>query len=161
MFISIEKKNVGLGSEKLQNKNDVCWCKFWCNVKQQALKELVDYLYLVFFYKKYLQNLGTTMYQRTSIFYLFLLGIPSSLVLSIKNRGMGGSGLLNGHNLLSMTKVICWWSLKEKIAQTLFEIKNKYIRILKCNLVRLQALWTVCLVVCVSFQFSNDLAIII
>ena len=27
--------------------------------------------------------------------------------------------------MLSMTKVICQWSLKEKIAQLLFEIKNK------------------------------------
>ena len=106
---------------------------------------MVDHLYLVFFYKKYLQNLGTTMYQWTCIFHLFLLGIPWSLVLFIKNRVMGGGGLLNGQNLLSMPKAICWWSLKEKIVQTLFEIKNKYIRILKRNLVRLQAPWTVCL----------------
>ena len=65
------------------------------------------------------------MYQKTRIFHLILLGIPSSLVLFIKNRGMGGGGLLNGQNLLSMTKIICGWSLKEKIAQKLFEIKNK------------------------------------
>ena len=96
------------------------------------------------------------MHQRTCIFHLFLLGIPSSLVLSIKNRGMGGGSLLHGQNLLSVVKVICWWSLKEKFAQTLFEIKNKYIRILKCNLVRLQAPWTVCLfVVCVFFLIQQ------
>ena len=41
---------------------------------------------------KTLQNLGTTTYQKTCIFHLILLGIPSSLVLSIKNRGMGGGG---------------------------------------------------------------------
>ena len=42
------------------------------------------------------------------------------------NRGVGGGGsLLNEQNLLSMMKVICWQSLKEKIAQTLTEIKNK------------------------------------
>ena len=23
-------------------KNDICWCKFWCDVKQQEIKELVD-----------------------------------------------------------------------------------------------------------------------
>ena len=134
---------------------NICWCKFWCNVNQQEIKELVDYLYLVFFCKNYLQNLGTTMYQRICIFHLFLLGIPSSLVLSIKNSGMGGGSLFNGQNLLSVTTVICWWSLKEKIAQILFEIRNKYIRILKCNLVRLQAPWTVCLFLLFVF-FSNS-----
>ena len=40
------------------------------------------------------------MYQKTCIFHLILLGIPSSLVLSIKNMGWrrgegGGGGLLN------------------------------------------------------------------
>ena len=40
-----------------------------------------------------------------------------------RGYGVGGS-LLNGQNLLSMTKVICWRSHKEKIAQTLNEIKN-------------------------------------
>ena len=23
-------------------KNDICWCKFWCDVKQQEIKELAD-----------------------------------------------------------------------------------------------------------------------
>ena len=45
------------------------------------------------------------MFQKTWIFNLILLGIPSSLVLSIKNRGWGRGGLLNGQNLLSVTKV--------------------------------------------------------
>ena len=58
-------------------------------------------------YKKYLQNLGTTMYQKTCIFHLILLGILSSLVLSVNNRGMGGGHLLKEQNLLSMTKFIC------------------------------------------------------
>ena len=36
-----------------------------------------------------------------------MLGIPSSLVLSVKNRGVeGGGGLANGQNLLSVTKVV-------------------------------------------------------
>ena len=56
---------------------------------------------------KTLQNLGTTTYQKTCFFHLILFGIPSSLVLSIKNRGMEGGGLLNGQNLLGVTKVVC------------------------------------------------------
>ena len=66
------------------------------------------------------------MYQKTCIFHLILLEVPSSLVLSIKNKRWFTTrcGLLNGQNLLSVRKVI-WWSPKEKIAQTLFEIKNK------------------------------------
>ena len=66
------------------------------------------------------------MYQKTWIFHLILFGIPSNLVFFIKNRGgEGGGGFANGQNLLSVTKVIFWWSLKEEIAQTLFEIKDK------------------------------------
>ena len=65
------------------------------------------------------------MYQETCLFNLILLGVPFSLVLSVKNRGIGGGGLLNRQNLLSMKKVNCRLSLKEKIAQALFEIKNK------------------------------------
>ena len=63
------------------------------------------------------------MYQKTCIFHVILLGIPSSLVLFIKNGGWGS--LLNERNLLSVTKAVCWRSLKEKIAQTLTEIKKK------------------------------------
>ena len=37
-------------------KNDICWYKFWCDVKQQEIKELAGHLYLVF-YKKCLQDL--------------------------------------------------------------------------------------------------------
>ena len=65
------------------------------------------------------------MYQKTWIFHLILFGIPSNLVFFIKNRGGGGGAIANGQNLLSVTKVIFWWSLKEEIAQTLFEIKDK------------------------------------
>ena len=35
------------------------------------------------------------------------------------------TGQNNGQNLLGMTRVTYWRSLKEKIAQTLTEIKNK------------------------------------
>ena len=51
-----------------------------------------------------------------------------SIQLGFVHQGSGGGGggsLLNGKNLLSMMKVIWWQSLKEKIAQTLTEIKNK------------------------------------
>ena len=67
------------------------------------------------------------MYQKTCIFHLILLGVPSSLVLSVKNkrRFTTRGGLLNGQNLLSAAKVILL-SRKEKIAQTLFEIKKNF-----------------------------------
>ena len=66
------------------------------------------------------------MYQKTCIFHLVLVGVPSSLALSVKNKSWFTTrgGLLSGQNLLSVTKVI-WWSPKVKIAQKLFEIKNK------------------------------------
>ena len=38
------------------------------------------------------------------IFHLILVAVPSSLILSVKNRSWG---VLNGQNLLSVTKVIC------------------------------------------------------
>ena len=53
------------------------------------------------------------MYQKTCIFQLIWLGIPSSLVVSVKNRGVerggrgGEGGLLNGKNPLNVAKVIC------------------------------------------------------
>ena len=47
------------------------------------------------------------------IFHLILVGILSILILSIKNGGggKGGGVLLNGQNLLNVTKNICWQSL--------------------------------------------------
>ena len=39
-------------------------------------------------------------------FHLFLVGVPSSTILSVKNK-KGGVFLLNEQNLLSMGKVIC------------------------------------------------------
>ena len=44
--------------------------------------------------------------QKEHIFHLILVGILTILILSIKNRGEGGRGLLNGQNPLSVTKVI-------------------------------------------------------
>ena len=46
------------------------------------------------------------------IFHSILLRIPSSLILSITNRGE--EVLRNGQNLLSVTKIICRWSLGTK-----------------------------------------------
>ena len=62
----------------------------------------------VTFYKKYLQNWRYNA-KLACIFHLILLGIPSSLILYIKNRG-DDFFLLNRQNLLSMTNVICWRS---------------------------------------------------
>ena len=43
--------------------------------------------------------------------HLILVSIPSSLILFVNDRGWSGGVLLNRQNLLSMTKVICRWSL--------------------------------------------------
>ena len=62
------------------------------NIKQQEIKDVVAVSY-----------------------NLILVSIPSILILSVKNKGLGGGGgggLLNRQNLLSMTKVICWQSLR-------------------------------------------------
>ena len=54
------------------------------DVKQQELKELVVVSFN--FYKKYLENLKCNVKQ-ACIFHLILLGIPSSLILSVKSWG--------------------------------------------------------------------------
>ena len=64
--------------------------------------------------------------EKWCIFYLIWVGFLSILILSVTNRrSEGGEGSLSRQNLLSLTKVICRQSLKEKIAQTLTKIKNK------------------------------------
>ena len=74
---------------------------------------------------------------------------------------MGGGGLLNGQDLLSVTKVICRWSLQEKIAGTLFEIKtNKNFKLLLGHITSTINNLSF-FVVYVFFQFNNDLAMII
>ena len=55
------------------------------------------------------QNLKHNVKQ-AYIFNLILFGIPSSLILSVKNRAIK-SFLLKDQNLISMMKVICWGSL--------------------------------------------------
>ena len=70
------------------------------NIKQQEIKDL--WQHLINFYKKYLQNLKYNV-KRAHILNLILVGIPSILILSVKQEQ---GGLLNGQNLLSMTKVI-------------------------------------------------------
>ena len=85
------------------------------NIKQQKIKDLVVYLK-----RKYLQNLKSNI-KRGRIFHLILVCNPFVLILSVKNRVLGGV-LLNGQNLLSVTKIICrqshrdpvkclWWSI--------------------------------------------------
>ena len=89
------------------------------NIKQQEIKDLVAASYTNY-YKKYPQNFKCNV-KRVCIYHLILFGIPSILVLSVKNSGVrerraggggGGAGVfLNGQNLLSVTKVICRQSL--------------------------------------------------
>ena len=80
------------------------------NIKQQETKDLVAYL--TNFYKTYLQNLKYNV-KRGCIFHLILVGIPSILILPVKDRGVGG-GVLNGQNPSSVTKVICRQALIKK-----------------------------------------------
>ena len=78
---------------------------------------------------------------------------------------MGGGSLLNGQNLLSVTKTVKSYLLMIPSGKDCSDItwNQKQIKILNCYLVTLQAPWTVCLffVVYVFFQFNNDLAMVI
>ena len=56
------------------------------NVKQYDTKELVAVYIFIDFNKEYLQNLKYNV-KRACIFHLILLGIPSSLILSVKSSG--------------------------------------------------------------------------
>ena len=55
---------------------------------QQEIKDLVAALHLTNFFKKYLQNFKYNV-KKVCLFQLILVGIPSILILSIKNRGWG------------------------------------------------------------------------
>ena len=56
------------------------------NIKQE-IKDLVTHLTILC--KKYFQNLKYSV-NRGCIFHLILVGIPSTLILSIKSRGVRG-----------------------------------------------------------------------
>ena len=55
------------------------------------------------------------------IFDLILVGIPSSLILSVNNKG--GGGLFNGWNLLCLTKAVFQTFLKHKIGSVNSHLK--------------------------------------
>ena len=57
------------------------------NIKKLEIKDLV--IYLTVLCKKFLQNFKYIV-NRECIFHLILVGIRSTLILSIKNRGLGG-----------------------------------------------------------------------
>ena len=67
------------------------------------------------------------MYQKTCIYISpdFAWDLIELGFVQQDKEGGKGEGLLKGKDLLSETKVVCQWSLKDKIAQTLTEIKNK------------------------------------
>ena len=87
-------------------ENDICWCK--SSYKTTRNKRSGGCILQIFIRSSF--KTWNTMSKRVCIFHLFLVGIPSILILSIKNRWEVGGGLLNGQNLLSVTKVICWQS---------------------------------------------------
>ena len=74
---------------------------------KQEMKELVACIWK-HFTEVPSQNLKYNVKQ-ACIFNLILVGIPSTLILSVMNREVKGF-LLNNENLLSMMKVICWGS---------------------------------------------------
>ena len=81
------------------------------NIKQQEIKDLV--VVSCKFLQEVPSKLETQCNKGVHIFHLFLVGIPSIMILSVKNRvsGRGWRGLLNRQNLLIVTKVICRQSL--------------------------------------------------
>ena len=83
-------------------KNDTCWYKSWCKTRTKRTGSCI-------FTEISSQNLKYNVKQ-AYIFNLIFVGIPSSLILSVKNRGIRGF-LLNYQNLISMMKVFCWGSL--------------------------------------------------
>ena len=85
-------------------------------------------------------------------FHLILLGIPSSLILSIRNRRWEVS--LSRQNIFSMTKFICQWSLGTKqLIKTNKNTNKKLSRlVLICGSIAASALWH--LISCDSSSFS-------
>ena len=88
------------------------------NAKQQETKELVDVGILPIFTRSiYLKNLKWNR-KMACIFYLILVVIFHPVWYCPLTGWV--VFLLNGQNLLSMTKVICWWSLNGKVSLTLY-----------------------------------------
>ena len=79
------------------------------NIKQQEIKDLVAASYKLQIIRKSTFKISNKI-KRVCIFHLILVGIPSILILPIKNRGEGWS-LLNRQISLSVAKVICQHSL--------------------------------------------------
>ena len=75
---------------------------------------MVVYILQIFIRSTYIQNLKYNV-KTVCIFHLILVDILSILLLSVKNRGVVGGGLLNGQNPLSVTKVICRQSLSHAL----------------------------------------------
>ena len=94
-------------------KNDICWCKTWCKTRNKRTASCI-------LSQRYLENLKYNVKQ-AYIFNLILIGIPSNVILTVINRG-GKGFLLNSQNLLSMTKVIGWGSLRGWLLPLEFKI---------------------------------------
>ena len=62
--------------------------------------------------------------KQACVFNLILVGIRSSLILSVKNRGMKGF-LLNNQNLISMMNVSCRGSLNGWLLSLEFKVSLK------------------------------------
>lgn len=74
----------------------------------------------LFFYSFYLEKANV---EEACMFHLILVGISSSLILSVNSSG-GGGGLLSRQNLLYVMKVICLRSHEYKISSVKSLIKT-------------------------------------
>ena len=83
------------------------------------------WLYHLNFDKNYLENL-TYNVKRACIFHLTLVGILFRLIFSIKNSGVGFFYLTDKISL-SLTNVICRWSLTTKPYESEKKAKNSWI----------------------------------
>ena len=74
-------------SHTFANFLNICEKMMSADVRQKEIKDLLTYLTILC--KTYLQNLKYNV-NRGCIFHLILGGIPSTLILPIKNRGVRG-----------------------------------------------------------------------
>ena len=73
------------------------------NIKQQEIKDLVAASYMLQIIRRSTFKTSSKI-KRVCIFQLILVGIPSILILSVKNRGGGGVGRGGG---VCLTDKIC------------------------------------------------------
>ena len=96
-------------------KEDICWCKSYCITTRNKLSGgCVLQIFTRSTFKTW-----NKMYKEHV--FLFDFGWSWYCLLGTGGRGVG---LLNGQNLLSVTKVICRWSLKTRTQKDVWNLKS-------------------------------------